>query len=165
MWIFCWRIDHWLCGHSLRFAFKAGWTREPCLRTQRMQPCTSGRDLGGVTERPSNYQDMAMYVCESTDRRRRVGGCWNESVLLNIFYSHFWLAFLTYIIQHCFICCPSESNVSEDGGIEYMILRHWHWQCDALTTWLNLILNSAIDLIHTRLDLIHYSARSPPQLG
>jgi hypothetical protein len=27
-----------------------------------MQPCTSGRDLGGFTDRLSNYQDMAMCV-------------------------------------------------------------------------------------------------------
>ncbi len=23
-----------------------------------------------------------------------------------------------YVIQHCFICCPRDSNVSEDAGIE-----------------------------------------------
>ncbi len=57
-------------------------------------------------------------------------------------------------------------------------LRHWHWQSDALTTRLNLItrldlIHTRLDLIHTRLglihytrlDLIHYSARShPPRL-
>jgi len=26
--------------------------------------------------------------------------------------------FLMYVIQHCFICRPSDSNVSEDAGIE-----------------------------------------------
>jgi hypothetical protein len=44
--------------------------------------------------------------------------CGDESVLLNIFHRHFWLAFLTYIIEHCFICSPSESTVSEDARIE-----------------------------------------------
>jgi hypothetical protein len=40
-----------------------------------------------------------------------------------------------YIIQHCFICCPSDSSMSEDATIE---------------PWTT--------LIHTRLDLIHHSA-------
>ncbi len=26
--------------------------------------------------------------------------------------------FLVYVIQHCFICRPSDSSVSEDAGIE-----------------------------------------------
>ncbi len=50
-----------------------GWVDQRTLGTQRMQPCTLGRDLGGVTERLSNYQDMAMYVRASTDGKRRVG--------------------------------------------------------------------------------------------
>ncbi len=64
-------------------------------------------------------------------------------------------------------------------------LRLWHWQPDALTTWLDLIhtqidlihtrldpihirldlILTGLDLIHPRLDLIHYSARSHPLLG
>jgi len=34
------------------------------------------------------------------------------------------------------------------------LLRLWHWQPDALTTWLDLI-HSWLDLIHTWLDIIH----------
>ncbi len=35
--------------------------------------------------------------------------------------------FFRYDIQHCFICRPSDSNVSEDAGIEpgQLLLRHW----------------------------------------
>ncbi len=53
-----------------------------------------------------------------------------------------------YFIQHCFICRPADSTVSEDAGIE---LRQW--QSDALTIQLDLI-HSRLDLIHTRLDFI-----------
>jgi hypothetical protein len=35
------------------------------------------------------------------------------------------------------------------------LLQLWHWQSDALTT--------GLDLIHSRLDLIHNSARSHPR--
>jgi hypothetical protein len=41
-----------------------------------------------------------------------------------------------YIIQHCLICRPSDSTVSEEAG---GLLRLWHWQSDALTTLLDLI--------------------------
>jgi hypothetical protein len=30
----------------------------------------------------------------------------------------FWIFYLMYVIQHCFICRPSDSTVSEDAGIE-----------------------------------------------
>ena len=55
--------------------------------------------------------------------------------------------FFIYDTQHCFICRPSDSTVSEDAGIEPRTrLRLRHCLSDALTTQL--------DLIHTRLDLI-----------
>ena len=63
--------------------------------------------------------------------------------------------FSMYCIQHCFFCRPSDSTVSEDAAIEPELLWLRHWQSDALTTRLDLIHNSAIDLIHTQLDLIH----------
>jgi hypothetical protein len=56
---------------------------------------------------------------------------------------------LMYDIQHCFICRPSDSTVSEDTGIEtrtvatttaLAVRRSNHW---------------AIDLIHSRIDFIH----------
>jgi hypothetical protein len=54
-----------------------------------------------------------------------------------------------YDIQHCFICCLSDSTVSEDAGIEpRTVATIRHWLSDALTT--------RLDLIHTRLDVIHF---------
>jgi hypothetical protein len=47
----------------------------------------------------------------------------------------FWIFFPTYCIQHCFICGPSDSTVSDDAGIEPRTVA-----------------TSALD---TRLDLIH----------
>ncbi len=38
------------------------------------------------------------------------------------------------------------------------LLRLWHWQLDALTTWIDLIYNR-LDLIYSRLDLIHKKYR------
>jgi hypothetical protein len=90
----------------------------------------------------------------------------------------FFLLFM-YEIQHCFICRPSDSTVTENAGIgarTVATIRHWlsdalstrldlihsrldlihtrlrHWQSDALTT--------RLDLIHSWLDLIHTRARS-----
>jgi hypothetical protein len=48
---------------------------------------------------------------------------------------------LMYVIQHCFICLPSDSTVSEDAGIKP---RTSHWQPDDLTTRLDLISSSVI---------------------
>ncbi len=72
---------------------------------------------------------------------------------------HLWLkSFLVF-----YICCstllhvpPSDFTVSEDAGMGSNpgLLRLWHWQQDALATWLDLI-HSWLDLIHTWLDLIH----------
>ncbi len=41
--------------------------------------------------------------------------------------------FFIYFIQHCFICRPSDSTVSEDAGIEPMTVKTLDWQSDALT--------------------------------
>jgi hypothetical protein len=43
----------------------------------------------------------------------------------------FWIFLCVYFIQHCFICRPSDSTVSE--------LRLRHWLSDALATRLDLI--------------------------
>jgi hypothetical protein len=51
--------------------------------------------------------------------------------------------FLACFILHCFICCPSDSTVSDAGMLGLKIL--WHWQSDALTT---------------RLDLFHIKGRT-----
>ncbi len=44
-----------------------------------------------------------------------------------------------YEIQHCLICRPSDSTVSEATGIEPRQLRLRHWLSDVLTTRLDLI--------------------------
>jgi hypothetical protein len=85
-----------------------------------------------------------------------------------------------YCIQHCFICCPSDSTVSEDARIEprtvatsastarrsdyhtrldldlfhYSARSHRHFARFHPQTRLDLIY-TRLDLIHTRLDLIH----------
>ncbi len=66
----------------------------------------------------------------------------------NIFFGRFFF-FLSYYIQHCFICRPSVSTVPTDPGPLQLV----HWQSDALTTRLDLI-RTRPDLIRTRLDLI-----------
>ncbi len=48
--------------------------------------------------------------------------------------------FFMFDIQHCLICRPSDSTVSEDAGIEpRTVATLWHWLSDALTTRLDLI--------------------------
>ncbi len=51
-------------------------------------------------------------------------------------HRQFFGDYFMYFIQHCFICRPLDSTVSEDAGIE--LLRFCHWQSDALTTWQDL---------------------------
>jgi hypothetical protein len=46
----------------------------------------------------------------------------------------FFDIFPMYCIQHCYICRPSYSTVSEDAGIELL-----PWQSEALTTRLDLL--------------------------
>jgi hypothetical protein len=61
-----------------------------------------------------------------------------------------------YVIQHPFICRPSDTTVSEDAGIEPRICCDFGIDSQTLylTTWLDLI-HTWLDLIHTWLDLIH----------
>jgi hypothetical protein len=80
-----------------------------------------------------------------------------------------------YDIQHCFICRPSDSTVSEDAGIEprtvattaFTVRRSNHsarshpQSARSHPQWLDLIhsrlylIHTRLYLIHTRLDLIH----------
>ncbi len=75
---------------------------------------------------------------------------WRKFILnINIVYPNIlYIGFLLFIcvIQHCFICRPSESSVSEHAGNEHRTVATWLWQPDALTT---------------RLDLIHKYSCSP----
>ncbi len=59
----------------------------------------------------------------------------------------FWINYLfMYVIQHCFICRPSDSTCRRMLGSTARTVATWHWQPDALIT--------RLDLIHARLDLI-----------
>ncbi len=75
------------------------------------------------------------------------------SLLFVLFFLFLFTSFsqkslYTTKIQHCFICSPSDSTVSEHAGIEPKTFATFsHSQSDALTT---------------RLDLTHNSARSHP---
>ncbi len=76
---------------------------------------------------------------------------------LNLFSRGIFSAFFyTYFIQHCFICRPSDSTVSEDAVIEpcrtVATLAMANSQSDAVTI--------RLDLIHTRLDLVLIGYRS-----
>jgi hypothetical protein len=58
-----------------------------------------------------------------------------------------------YDNQYCFICPPSDFNVSKEAGIEPRTVATTALS-DALTTMIDLI-HTRLDLIHIRLDLIH----------
>jgi hypothetical protein len=72
---------------------------------------------------------------------------------------YFWI--LMCVIQHCFICRPSDFAVSEDAGMEPWTVatlastarRSSPLAIDLINTWLDLI-HTWLDLIHTWLDLI-----------
>ncbi len=85
---------------------------------------------------------------------------------------YFYFLFMC-VIQHCFICRPSDSTVSEDAGIEprtvaTLALTARRSNQSARSHPLSKIsstVHTQLDLIHTQLDLIH-SARShsrPPR--
>ncbi len=59
--------------------------------------------------------------------------------------------FSMYCIQHCFICLPRWMLGSNPG-----LLRLQNSQSDALTSWLDLIHHSAIDLIHNNVIVNSY---------
>jgi hypothetical protein len=67
------------------------------------------------------------------------------------------LFFPMYCIQHCFICRPSHSTLSEDAGIEPRTVS-----TSALAVRPSN--HSARSNPHVRQDLIHNSARSHPQI-
>jgi hypothetical protein len=75
----------------------------------------------------------------------------------------FYFTFFMYVIQHCFICRPSDSTVLEEDGIEpsSVLLRLWHCHPDALLTRLDLIPISARSNPHSAKSRPH-SARSHP---
>ncbi len=54
-----------------------------------------------------------------------------------------------YVIQHCFICRPSDSTVSDDAGIKPRTIATSINVPDVLTTWLDLI--HELDLIFEKI--------------
>jgi hypothetical protein len=75
-------------------------------------------------------------------------------------WGDFW-DFFMYDIQHCFICRPSVSTVSEDAGIEprtvattALTVRRSN-QSARSHPQSTIFIHSRLDLIHSRLDLIH----------
>jgi hypothetical protein len=38
------------------------------------------------------------------------------------FFEGGFFGFLKFFLQHCFICCPANSTVSEEAGIEFRVL-------------------------------------------
>ncbi len=73
-----------------------------------------------------------------------------DQIAFNVFFKKGGLLLFVYSIQHCFICRPSDSTVSEDTVIKPRTVASRHLLSDTLTT---------------RLDLIHNSAISHPLLG
>ncbi len=49
-----------------------------------------------------------------------------------------------YVIQHCFICRPSDSTASEDAGIVPRTFAALAFTLDALTTRLDLIIEDQL---------------------
>jgi hypothetical protein len=70
-------------------------------------------------------------VAERANWRESVGDGWARSQIMDFFM---------YDIQHCFICRPSDSTVSEDAEIEpRTVATIRHWLSDALITRLDLV--------------------------
>jgi hypothetical protein len=90
----------------------------------------------------------------------------------------FWIFSCMYFIQHCFICRPSDSTVSEDAGIEprtvatsalavrrsshsatlhliHTRLTHPHSATSHPYSSRLYLIHTRLHLIHTRLHLIH----------
>ncbi len=82
-------------------------------------------------ERSIILKNMAPSVCVSADESGI--NVFHRGTVLDFFFS-------MDCIQHCFICRPSDSTVSEDAVIEPRgQLKLVIWQSDALTTRLDLI--------------------------
>jgi hypothetical protein len=60
---------------------------------------------------------------------------------------------IQYFVQHCFICRTSDSTASEEAGIEPRMVA-------TLALAARRSITTRLDLIHSRLDLIHRSAIS-----
>ncbi len=97
------------------------------------------------------------YVCIQTQRVSPASRCANNlATQLNFFFFFFsskggllyFFSFFLNVIQHCFICLPSDSTVSKDAGIEPK-------------TFATLALTARRSITTRLLDFIH-SARSQP---
>ncbi len=61
-----------------------------------------------------------------------------------------------YFIQHCFICCLSDSTVSEDAGIESRTVATCDFGISCQTLLPLDLINSRLDLVHSLLDHIQH---------
>ncbi len=72
-------------------------------------------------------------------------GCWRHHYNFFLFKGGILsFFFFTYVIQHCYICRPSDSTVYEVAGVMGSnpgLLRLWHWQPNALTIQPDIIHN------------------------
>jgi hypothetical protein len=70
------------------------------------------------------HAEVATVLGPSILRHSGIGGAADEAELNNVHKKHQKIVkqgdsidfFTTYYIQHCFLCCPSDSTVSEDAG-------------------------------------------------
>ncbi len=62
-----------------------------------------------------NYLELEGNIQSGTDKKDRI---WRTKKPFWIILKGGFFGFCQYFIQHCFICCPSDSTVSEDAGIE-----------------------------------------------
>jgi hypothetical protein len=67
-----------------------------------------------------NVISSSMGYLHSVHVKSRVNVTWMKDfiILLQVKQGDFFVSFCTYFSQHCFICRPSDSTVSEDAGLE-----------------------------------------------
>ncbi len=96
---------------------------------------------------PQNIQ----YLKEGTLRREAF------FIRLKTFFLRklFWFSLFMYGIQHCFICRPSDSTVSEDAGIEPRTVATTALAVRRSNQSARSHPQTQLDLIHIQLDLFH----------
>ncbi len=100
-----------------------------CLMIERSFPLTNGSKNIRIRICNTGFSETRAWIPNWGKKPGPV----LRPILLNFFPGFFWF-FSCVFIQHCFICRPSDSAVSEDAGIELGLMGLWHWQSDALTS-------------------------------
>ncbi len=70
--------------------------------------------VGGKSSKTSCKKSAKSFL----DKSAKSTGLSREAVGLRHISTFWFFGFFMFFIQHCFICCPSDSNVPEDTGIE-----------------------------------------------